>query len=98
MASDQRVVADCLRSLATRELPTGRHFDATGEVRLVMPVIDWQATSGSPLTSCASRALRRRPSRAALEDLKRVAPPQRLRAARRATPAGDTAVTRSYDE
>jgi uncharacterized membrane protein len=34
---------DCLRQLATRVLPDGRCRDASGTVRLVLPVMDWDA-------------------------------------------------------
>jgi uncharacterized membrane protein len=34
---------DCLRQLATREFPDGAHRDAEGQVRLVVPTMDWDA-------------------------------------------------------
>ena len=34
---------DCLRQLARRALPDGRHRDATATLRLIVPVMDWDA-------------------------------------------------------
>jgi uncharacterized membrane protein len=34
---------DCLRQLAPREFPDGLHHDDTGTLRLVVPVMDWDA-------------------------------------------------------
>ncbi len=73
---------DCLRQLARRPFPDGRHRDDAGEVRLTVPSMDWDAYvhlafdeirmagGGSPQVS--------RRLRAALEDLRSVAPDDRL--------------------
>src|SRR5690606_24904507 len=34
---------DCLRQLARRPFPTGEHLDESGTLRLVVPVMDWEA-------------------------------------------------------
>jgi uncharacterized membrane protein len=34
---------DCLRQLATREFPDGAHRDAEGQLRLLVPTMDWDA-------------------------------------------------------
>ena len=72
---------DCLRQLAPRPFPSGEHVDADGQLRLVVPSMDWSAYvhlafdeirvagAGSPQVS--------RRLRAALEDLLEVAPPDR---------------------
>jgi uncharacterized membrane protein len=72
---------DCLRQIAPRPFPPGNHLDADGVPRLVMRSIDWDgyvrlafdeirlAAGGYPQ---ATRRLR-----AALDDLKTVAPPGR---------------------
>jgi uncharacterized membrane protein len=73
---------DCLRQLAPRPFPSGRLKDAEGRVRLVLPTMSWDnyvqlafdeirlAGSGSPQVS--------RRLKAALEDLKSVAPEDRI--------------------
>jgi uncharacterized membrane protein len=72
---------DCLRQLARRPFPDGEHTDGEGQVRLVVPSMDWEAYvhlafdeirmsgAGSPQVS--------RRLHAALEDLLTVAPPDR---------------------
>src|SRR5690606_9560718 len=72
---------DCLRQLAPREFPDGVHHDDGGAVRLVMPVMDWDAYvelafEEIRLVGAASPQVARR-IRAALEDLRTVAPPER---------------------
>src|SRR4051795_11374264 len=74
-------IHDILRRLAQREFPSGRHHDAEGNVRLVERVMSWEgyvrlgfdelrlAGAGSPQVA--------RGRRAALEDLRTVAPPER---------------------
>ena len=72
---------DCLRQLAPRPFPDGTHFDDQGEVRLIVPSMDWEAyvrlafeeirMAGAQSPQVARRL------RAALEDLKTVAPPSR---------------------
>ena len=73
---------DVLRQLARRPFPDGRHRDATGEVRLVVRSMSWEAYvhlafdeirmagAGSPQVS--------RRLRAALDDLRAIAPADRL--------------------
>src|SRR3954447_13180310 len=74
-------IHDILRRLARREFPSGRHRDANGHVRLVDRVMSWEgyvrlsfdelrlAGAGSPQVA--------RRLRAALEDLRTVALPER---------------------
>ena len=73
---------DCLRQLAPRPFPSGRFKDADGRIRLILPTMSWdgfvqlafeeirQAGAGSPQVS--------RRLKAALEDLKSVAPADRI--------------------
>jgi uncharacterized membrane protein len=73
---------DCLRQLAPRPFPDGRHRDEKGTVRLITQAMTWKeyvhlafdeiriAGSGSP------QVVRR--LRAALEDLLTLAPPERM--------------------
>jgi uncharacterized membrane protein len=72
---------DCLRQLAARPFPTGHLRDEDGELRLIVRMLDWDgfvrlafdeirlAAGGYPQVT--------RRLRAALEDLKTVAPPDR---------------------
>jgi uncharacterized membrane protein len=72
---------DCLRQLASRDFPDGLYRDADGEIRLIVPSMDWDAYvhlafdeirlagAGSPQVS--------RRLRSALEDLFEVAPSER---------------------
>jgi uncharacterized membrane protein len=74
-------IHDILRRLARREFPSGRHHDSHGHVRLTERVMSWEgyvrlsfdelrlAGAGSPQVA--------RRLRAALEDLKTVASPER---------------------
>ena len=78
---------DCLRQIAQRDLPDGRYRDDSGRVRLVVPVMDWDAYlhlafdeiriagAGSPQVS--------RRLNAALQDLETVVSGERLAAVRR---------------
>jgi uncharacterized membrane protein len=73
---------DCLRQLATRRFPTGVHRDRAGEVRLVVPAMDWEAYvhlafDEIRIAGAGSPQVARR-LRAALEDLMAVAPDDRL--------------------
>ena len=73
---------DILRQLARRPFPDGRHRDEAGEVRLVVPAMTWDAYvhlafdeiclagAGSPQVS--------RRLKAALTDLRSIAPPERV--------------------
>jgi uncharacterized membrane protein len=77
---------DCLRQLAQRRFPDGRHRDAEGKVRLVVPVMDWDAFvhlafDEIRLAGARSPQVTRRMIEA-LDDLESVAPPDRLHALR----------------
>jgi uncharacterized membrane protein len=72
---------DCLRQLARRDLPDGRYRDATGTVRLVLPVMDWDAYvhlafDEIRIAGARSPQITRRMVEA-LTDLRTVAPPDR---------------------
>jgi uncharacterized membrane protein len=78
---------DCLRQLAQRELPDGLCRDATATVRVVLPVMDWDAFlhlafDEIRLAGARSPQVTRRIV-AALADLETVVPPERLPAVRR---------------
>lgn len=78
---------DGLRQLATRPFPDGSHRDAAGTVRLRVPVMDWDAYvtlcfEELRLAGAGSPQVSRRLS-AALEDLLRIAPPERRAVLRR---------------
>ena len=95
-------VHDCMRMLATRELPSGHHHDSEGKLRLVVPVLDWEgyvrlafyeirlAGAGSPQVA---RALR-----AALEDIQAVAPQERRPPLESELELLDRAVERAYED
>jgi uncharacterized membrane protein len=73
---------DILRQLARRPFPDGRHRDETGELRLIVRSMSWDAYvhlafdeirlagAGSPQVS--------RRLKAALTDLRSIAPPERV--------------------
>lgn len=72
---------DCLRQLATRPFPSGEHHDGDGNLRLTVRVLDWSgfvelAFDEIRQAGSSSIQLTRR-LKAALEDLKGVAPPDR---------------------
>ena len=72
---------DCLRQLAPRPFPDGRHRDAKGEVRLVTQAMTWEeyvhlAFDEIRIAGAGSPQVARR-LHAALEDLLTVAPPDR---------------------
>ena len=72
---------DGLRQLAVRDLTDGRFFDAAGELRLTVPVMDWDAyvhlaLDEVRLAGAQSPQVSRRIT-AALDDLLEVAPPER---------------------
>jgi uncharacterized membrane protein len=95
-------IHDILRGLARREFPSGRHHDAQGHVRLVERVMSWEgyvrlsfdelrlAGAGSPQVA--------RRLRAALEDLKTVASPERRPPLDRQLHLLDEAVRRAYTD
>ena len=72
---------DCLRQLAPRPFPDGTYRDAAGEVRLITRVMSWDAFvrlafEEIRIVGAASPQVSRR-LRAALEDLREVAPIER---------------------
>jgi uncharacterized membrane protein len=74
-------IHDALRQLAWRPFPSGRHTDERGALRLVTPVREWPdfvrlAFEEIRLAGAHQPQITRR-LRAALEDLKTVAPPER---------------------
>jgi uncharacterized membrane protein len=78
---------DCLRQLAPRVLPDGRCRDAAGTVRLVLPVMDWDAYvhlafDEIRIAGARSPQITRRLV-AALCDLETVVPPDRVGSIRR---------------
>ena len=72
---------DCLRQLVRRRFPDGRHHDASGELRLVERTMSWEGFVALAFDEMieAGRASPQVPRRiaAALEDLIRLAPPER---------------------
>jgi uncharacterized membrane protein len=95
-------IHDILRRLASREFPSGRHHDARGDLRLVERVMSWEgyirlAFDELRLAGAGSPQVARR-LRAALEDLKTVASPERQAPLDRQLKLLDDAVRRSYDD
>jgi uncharacterized membrane protein len=75
---------DCLRQLAQREFPDGLHRDPSGRVRLIVPVMDWDAFvhlafDEVRLAGARSPQVTRRLV-AAIADLETVVPANRLAA------------------
>ena len=72
---------DCLRQLAFRQLPSGRHYDAEGQLRLATRTLSWDgyvrlAFDELRLVGASQPPVTRR-LQTALEDLKTVAPSER---------------------
>lgn len=73
---------DILRQLARRPFPDGRHRDETGEVRLTVPSMSWEAYVHLAFTEIrmagagSPQVVRR--LKAALIDLRSIAPPERV--------------------
>jgi uncharacterized membrane protein len=93
---------DCVRLLATRELPSGRYRDAGGALRLVMPALTWDgyvrlAFDEVRLAGAGSPQVARR-LRAALEDIRTIAPQQRWPALDRQLELLTAAVKRAYED
>lgn len=93
---------DCLRQLATRTFPSDRHRDADGDVRLTERTMSWEgyvrlAFDEIRLAGVASPQVSRR-MRAALEDLKTIAPPERHPPLDRQLALLTAAVTRGYED
>ncbi len=73
---------DILRQLARRPFPDGRHLDETGQVRLVVRTMSWEAYvhlafDEIRLAGAGSPQVTRR-LKAALSDLRSIAPPERV--------------------
>jgi uncharacterized membrane protein len=95
-------IHDCMRQLATREFPSGRHCDAAGHVRLIHPVLDWDgfvrlAFDEIRLVGACSPQVARR-LRAALEDVMEAAPPERRPPLERQLSLLAAGVERSYED
>jgi uncharacterized membrane protein len=95
-------IHDILRRLARRDFPSGRHHDADGHVRLVVRVMSWEgyvrlAFDELRLAGAGSPQVARR-LRAALEDLRTVAPPERRPPLHRQLELLEAAVRRAYAE
>ncbi len=95
-------IHDILRRLARREFPSGRHHDAHGRVRLVVRVMSWEgyvrlAFDELRLAGAGSPQVARR-LRAALEDLRTVASPERRPPLNRQLRLLNEAVRRAYDD
>jgi uncharacterized membrane protein len=93
---------DCLRQLATRRFPDGRHLDDEGELRLTTHEIAWAgyvrlAFDEIRLAGSASPQVARR-LRAALEDLTTVVPPDRQAPLERQLALLEAAVRRHYED
>jgi uncharacterized membrane protein len=93
-------VHDCMRLLAARELPSGRRLDADGELRLVIPVLDWEgyvrlAFDELRMAGAGSPQVARR-LRAALEDVEAIAAEDRRPPLRRQLELLTAAVARQY--
>ena len=95
-------IHDILRRLAPREFPSGHHHDDHGHLRLVERVMSWEgyvrlAFDELRLAGAGSPQVARR-LRAALEDLRTVAPPERRPPLGRQLELLDRAVRRAYDD
>jgi uncharacterized membrane protein len=95
-------IHDSLRQLAWRPFPSGRHTDAAGELRLIVPVRDWEdfvrlAFEEIRIAGAAQPQIARG-LRAVLEDLKTVAPDERQAVLDEQRELLDAAVRRAYDE
>jgi uncharacterized membrane protein len=95
-------IHDVLRRLAPRAFPSGRHHDANGHERLIVRVPTWEgyvrlAFDELRLAGAGSPQVARR-LRAALEDLKMVAPPERWPPLDRQLELLDDAVRQAYSD
>ncbi len=91
---------DLLRRLAPRPFPSGRYLDDDGQLRLVVPVVPWEAYVDLAfdeirMFGAASLQVPRR-LRAAVEDLLTVAPPHRMPALERQLNLLDEAIAHHY--
>jgi len=95
-------IHDCMRQLAPRAFPSGRHADAAGTLRLVEPVRDWDdyvllAFEEIRLAAPGSPQIARR-VRFALRDLAAIAPPERRPPLEAQLELLDAAVRRHLDD
>jgi uncharacterized membrane protein len=95
-------IHDVLRQLARRQFPDGCHRDGDGHVRLIERVMSWEgyvrlAFDELRLAGAGSPQVARR-LRAALEDLKTVASPERRPPLDRQIDLLEAAVRRSYED
>jgi uncharacterized membrane protein len=95
-------IHDILRRLARREFPSGQHHDAGGHLRLVERVMSWDgyvrlAFDELRLAGAGSPQVARR-LRAALEDLRTVASPERQPPLDRQLDLLEAAVRRAYSD
>jgi uncharacterized membrane protein len=95
-------IHDILRRLVRREFPSGRHHDAHGHVRLVERVMSWEgyvrlAFDELRLAGAGSPQIARR-LRAALEDLRMLASPERRPPLDRQLKLLEAAVRRAYSD
>ena len=95
-------IHDVLRRLADRDFPTGVHRDSDGAPRLIERVLTWEgyvrlAFDELRLVGAGSPQVARR-LRAALEDLRTAAPPERHPPLQRQLRLLEAAVRRAYDD
>lgn len=95
-------INDCLRQLAPRPFPSGRRHDADGNLRLIVRPVAWEAYvrlafDELRLAGAATPQVSRR-LRAALEDLKTVAPPERRAVLDLELELLEAAVRRAYED
>jgi uncharacterized membrane protein len=93
---------DCLRLLATREFPSGHFRDEAGDLRLVMRTLDWDgyvrlAFDELRLVGAGSPQVARR-LRAAIEDIRSIAPPERHPPLDRQLELLDAGIERQFDD
>jgi uncharacterized membrane protein len=95
-------IHDCLRRLAPRPFPSGRHCDDDGNVRLVERTLDWEgyvrlAFDEIRLVGAGSPQVARR-MRATLLDLKSLAPAERQAPLDRQLELLDAAIRRAFED
>jgi uncharacterized membrane protein len=100
MAIDR--IHDVLRMLVNRDFPDGRYYDDRGVLRLTVPVVGWDdyvwlAFTELRVAGAGSPQIPRR-IRAAIEDLLKVAPPDRRPPLERQLKLLDAQVELEYDE
>ncbi|MES4891038.1 DUF2254 domain-containing protein [Streptomyces sp. NPDC096012] len=93
---------DCLRQLACRPFPSGRHRDEDGTVRVITRSLTWAgfvrlALDEIRLAGCSTPQVTRR-VRALIDDLKRLAPPERQPPLDRQLRLLEAGVRRAYDD